>query len=398
MLFAMLGDAPANAQAKKGAPAPSETVHYFQLEDFLGDLPAEGLLKETRQGARITSAVLDVCHDVSATSARRDRFVVTLKVEGTRLTGSGQTQETKQHVAVDILRKPAGKTSSFEGSIILGTEKLNVSSSGNTDMSEKEFLDNQANDVFAARLLRKRKLSADPDDFTEFSPGAVGARFNREAFAAVVKEVRKENVEIDIDSLAIDCAALRTGEQELQVLVDPERAPALIGKLKELPGVLDAGWIAGAFSIGRAVRLAAGGWKSGSGGYDRQRLASAVADSLAKNFAASVEASSWKATNGELKVTLTRPSQLLPGLELSDRIETLLLIGPERPRSNDGLIVWVGNTAIEIVDNGSEPRLKFIDAASEETDRVDTEAVVDRLAKDLKGKRWDAEKNAWQKE
>jgi hypothetical protein len=299
-------------------------------------------------------------------------------------------------VLVDILSKPAGKTASFEGSITLGTEKLNVSSSGNTDMSEKEFLENQANDVFAARLLNKRKVSADPDDFIEFSPGAVGARVKREAFAAVVKEAKKENVEIDLDSVAVDCAGLRTGEQELQVLVDPERAPALIRKLKQLPGVLDAGWIAGAFSIGRAVRVAAGEWKSGSGGYNRERLASVIANSLAENFAASVETSVWSGTTGELKVTLIRPSQFIAGLGLSDRIETLLLIGPERPGSNDGLIVWVGNTAIEIVDNGPEPRLKFIDAASDDTDRIDTEAVVDRLAKDLKGKRWDGEKNAWQ--
>jgi hypothetical protein len=398
LVLAMPGGAPVNAQAKKGAPAPSETVHYFQFEDFLGDLPAEGVLKETRQGARITSAVLDVCHDVSATSARRDRFVVTLKPDGTRLTGSGQTQEAKQRVLVDILRKPAGKAASFEGSITLGTEKLNVASSGNTDMSEKEFLEKQANDVFAARLLQKRKVSADPDDFTEVSPGAVGARVKREAFAAVVKEARKENVEIDLDSLAVDCAGLRTGEQELQVLVDPERAPALITKLKGLSGVLDAGWIAGGYSIGRAMRLAAGEWKSSSGGYDRERLASAIAESLAKNFAASVDASNWNATTGQLKVTLTRPSQLILGLGLSDRIETLMLIGPERPGSSDGLIVWVGNTAIEIVDNGPEPQLKFIDAASDDTDRIDTEAVVDRLAKDLKGKRWDAEKNAWQQE
>jgi hypothetical protein len=395
VLLAMLGSAPANAQAKNGAPEPSETVHYFQLKDFLGDLPAEGFLKETRQGARITSAVLDVCHDVSVTSARRDRFMVTLKAEGTRLTGSGQTQQAKQGVAVDILRKKAGKTASFEGSITLGTEKLSVSSSGNNDMSEKEFLENQANDVFAARLFRKRKMSAAPDDFTEFSPGAVGARVKREGFATVVKEVRKENVEVELDSLAADCDALRSGEQELQVLVDPERASTLIRKLKELPAVLDAGWIAGAFSIGRAVRIAAAGWKSGSG-YDRERLASAIADSLAKDFAASVEASGWNGTTGELKITLVRPSQWIAGFDLSDHIETLLLIGPEQPISSDGLIVWIGNTSVDIVDNGPEPRLKFIDAASDETDRIDTEAVVDQLAKDLKGKRWDAEKNAWQ--
>jgi hypothetical protein len=67
--------------------------------------------------------VLDVCHAMSVTSARKDRFVVALKGEGTRLRGSGQTQEGKQRVAVDILRKPAGKMVNFEGSITLGAEK-----------------------------------------------------------------------------------------------------------------------------------------------------------------------------------------------------------------------------------------------------------------------------------
>jgi hypothetical protein len=387
LILALLGGASASAQGKKGAPAPSETVRYFQFEDFLGDLPAEGFLKETRQGARITSAVLDVCHALSVTSARRDRFVVTLKAEGRRLTGSGQTQEGKQRVVVDILRKPAGKTVNFEGSITLGTEKLNVSSSNNTDVSEKEFLENQANDS---------TLVAEPGDFTEVSPGAVGARARREAFAAVVKEVRNENVETALESLAVDCAALRSGEQELRVLVDPERAPALVRKLKGLPGDLSAGWIAGAYSTERGVRIAAADWKGGYAGFDRERLASAVADSLAKNFSASVEASSWNGTTGELKVTLTRPSQSILGFELSDRIETVLLIGPERLRSNDGLIVWVGDTAIEIIDNGPEPRFKFANGTSEGTDLVDADAVLDRLAKDLKGKRWDSQKNAWQ--
>jgi hypothetical protein len=386
-LFVILAGLPANAEPKKGAPATSETVRYFQLDDLLGDLPAEGFLKETHQGARITSAALDVCHAVSSNSPRKDRFVVPLRAEGTKLTGSSQTQETRQRVVVDLLRKPAGKTVSFEGLITIGNEKRNVSSPGNAEMSEREFLDNQANES---------SVVVDPEDFTEASPGAVAARVKREAFAALVKEVRKENVETVLESLAIDCSALRTGEQELQVLVDPERAPALIRKLKGLPGVLAAGWTAGAYSIERAVRLAAAPWRGGSGSFDRERLASALADSLAKNFAATVEGSSWNHATGELKITLTRPSQSIPGLELSDQIETVLLIGPERLRSNDGLIVWVGDTAIDILDHAPEPRLKFMNAASDEADLIDEDTLLDRLAKDLKGKRWDSEKAAWQ--
>ena len=305
LFLAVLG-AGTHAQTKKSAPAPSETVRYFQLaDDFLGELPAEGFLKEVRQGARITSAVLDVCHAVSAASPRKDRFVVALKAEGQRLTGSGQTQETKQRVAVNLVRKPAGKTVSFEGSIAIGNDKRNVSSAGNTDVSEKEFLESQAADS---------TLMSQPADFTEVSPGAVGVKTKREAFAALVQEIRKENVETVLQSLGVDCSALRSGEQELQLLVDSEHAPALIRKLKGLPG----------------------------------------------------------------------------------RIETILLIGPEKPGANDGLIVWVGETAIDVVDTAPEPQLKFMNAASEETDLIDEDALLGRLARDLKGKRWDSERAAWQ--
>jgi hypothetical protein len=72
------------------------------------------------------------------------------------------------------------------------------------------------------------------------------------------------------------------------------------------------------------------------------------------------------------------------------------LIGPERPSTNDGLIVWVGETAIDIVDSAPEPMLKFMNSGSEETDLVDADALLDRLSRDMKGKRWDSEKAAWQ--
>jgi hypothetical protein len=384
--MAALG-AGAHGQTQRNAPTPNETARYFQLsDDFFGDLPAEGFLKETRQGGRITSAVLDVCHSVSMTSSRKDRFAVTLKAEGTRLTGSGQTQETGQRVAVDLLRKPVGKTVSFEGSITLGNEKWDVVSTGNADVSEKEFFDGQASDS---------TLVAEPEDFTEVSPGAVAVRAKRDAFADLVREVRKENVKTVLESLAVDCSALRSAEQELQVFVDPARAAALIRKFKSLPGVLDAGWTPGVYAIERAVRFPAAEWKAGSATFDRDRLASAVAGSLATNFAATLEGAAWNDATGELKVALKRPSQSIPGLNLSDRIETVLLIGPEKLRSNNALIAWLGDIAIDIVDDGPDPRLKFMSGGSEEADLVDVDALIDRLARDLKGKRWDSDQGAW---
>jgi hypothetical protein len=390
LLVVSLENPAAHAEAKKGAPAPSnETVRYFPLnDDFLGDLPAEGFVKEVRQGARITSAVIDICHSVSLTTPRKDRFVIPLKVEGAKLTGSGQTQETKQRISVELVRKPMGKTVTFEGSVSFGDDKWDMSSAENEEVNEKDFLASQASDY---------TIVAEPGDFSELSPATIAVQVKRESFAALLREVKGQNVELMLDSLPLDCPALRAGQQVMQLVVDPERAPALVKKLKGFSGVLDAGWTTGAYSIDRSVRLAAADWKGGSGSFDKQRLASAVAASVAKDFGGTVEATNWNEKTGELKVAVKRPSQSIPGLGLSDHIEVVMVVGPEKLQSNNGLIVWLRDTAIDIVDNGPEPRLKFVSAASDEASLVDEEALLDRLAEDLKGKRWDSDQGDWQK-
>src|SRR5437868_1838261 len=86
------GSPAAHAEAKKGSP--SEVVRYFILsgsgddEGFFNGLPAEGIIKEGRLGTRVASATIDVCHWVSNSSSRKDRFVVPLKVAGNTLTGT----------------------------------------------------------------------------------------------------------------------------------------------------------------------------------------------------------------------------------------------------------------------------------------------------------------------
>src|SRR5262247_3022234 len=100
----------------KPAPKPGETVRYFNsLTDLLGDLPVDAFLKETRQGGKVTAATLDVCFSVTAASERKDRFVVDLKADGQKLTGSTRTLEQKLPVTVNLLRKPTGKTVALEG-------------------------------------------------------------------------------------------------------------------------------------------------------------------------------------------------------------------------------------------------------------------------------------------
>jgi len=51
---------------------------------------ADVVLKETRQGKTVTSAVIDVCYPAEKGSERKDRFVANLAVNGQNLTGSAQ--------------------------------------------------------------------------------------------------------------------------------------------------------------------------------------------------------------------------------------------------------------------------------------------------------------------
>src|SRR5262245_26881166 len=121
----------------KGAPAPrGPQVYYFEFNsDLVGEVQTEATLKETRDGNRVTSAVLDVCFSVSPTSNRKERFVVTLAPEGTNLVGSGTTQEGKAPVSVRLTRRVSGKTFSFGGSIARGSITTTVALPEQSDMT-----------------------------------------------------------------------------------------------------------------------------------------------------------------------------------------------------------------------------------------------------------------------
>src|SRR5262245_8394646 len=92
LLLSSAGCSTAYAEAKKapGKSSTNETIRYFQFSgDLLGDLALDGFLREVRRGATVVSASLDVCHSISQTSPRKDRFVVPLRVEGGKLIDTG---------------------------------------------------------------------------------------------------------------------------------------------------------------------------------------------------------------------------------------------------------------------------------------------------------------------
>jgi len=87
----------------KTAPGGNE-VRYFTSIDGLTEGNADAILKETRQGKTVTSAVLDVCYPAEKGSDRKDRFVVNLAVNGQTL--SGTTQSISDQLPVTVKRRP----------------------------------------------------------------------------------------------------------------------------------------------------------------------------------------------------------------------------------------------------------------------------------------------------
>ena len=129
-----------------------------------------------------------------------------------------------------------------------------VASSDNSDLSEKEFQDNQTTDD---------GITASPKDFTEVSPESVGVRVKLDAALEFLKSLKGQDVEVSLASLTVSCDALRAGEQTINMAVDPDRAAALIAKSKSQTGVSAAGWTTGVVEMDRAIRFAAADWRDG---------------------------------------------------------------------------------------------------------------------------------------
>jgi hypothetical protein len=370
----------------KAAPGANE-VRYFTSIDGLMAGNADVVLKETRQGKSVTAAVLDVCYPAEKGSDRKDRFVVNLAVSGQTLTGTTQSLGDKLPVTVKLTRRPTGDTFEFKGQIRVGQTVTEVTSTDNSDLSEKEFQDNQATDD---------GIAAAPKDFAEVSPEAVGVKVKLEAALDFLKGLKGQDVEVSLSSLTVSCEALRAGEQTINISVDPDRAAALIAKSKSLPGVVAAGWTSGVVEMDRSIRFAAADWRDGDK-LNKNKLAAAIASVLSKTLAAKSAAATWSASTGKLKLTFKRPSQIFPALGLTETIEILALVAPDKPGTTDRLMLWIGNPVISTTDETAGAKLNLAEEASadEEGDAKDDNGSVDALAKEFKAQRWDADKSAW---
>src|SRR3954454_1542328 len=377
------------AQAKqpaKAAPAGNE-IRYFTAIDGLMDGNADVILKETRQGKTVTAATLDVCYPAAKGADRKDRFVANLAVSGQNLTGTTQSLADRLPVTVKLSRKPTGDTFEFRGQITIGQAVTEVTSTDNSDLSEKEFLDNQTSDD---------GITPQPKDFTDVSPEAIAVKVKLDAATEFLKSLKGQDVEVTLASLTVGCDALRAGEQTINMSVDPERAGALLAKFKATPGVTAAGWTAGMTEMDRTIRIAAADWREGDK-INRDKLAAAVAGVLSRTLAAKPVSQSFNPATGKLKLVFKRPNQDFPALELTDTIEVAGLVSPDKPGTTDKLMLWVGSPATTTTDESSGAKLNLSDEATadEEGDQPDDNGSVEALAKELKGQRWDADKSVW---
>jgi hypothetical protein len=371
----------------KTAPGSTE-VRYFTSIDGLMDGNADVVLKETRQGKTVAAAVLDVCYPAEKGSDRKDRFVANLAVNGQNLTGTTQTTGDKKPVTIKLARKPSGDGFEFRGQITIGTSVTEVASTDNSDLSEKEFLDNQTSDD---------GITPAPKDFTDVSPESVGVRVKLDAALDYLKSLRGEGVEVGLGSLAITCDAMRAGEQTINLTVDPERAAALIAKTKTVPGVTAVGWTSGAVEMDRTIRFAAAEWRDGDK-INKDKLASAISAVLGRTLSAKPASADWNANTGKLKLTLKRPSQTYPALGLTESLDVTALVSTDKPGASDRLMLWISSPVITTSDESSGPKLNLSEEAAgdeEGGDPKDDNGSVEALAREFKGQRWDADKSVW---
>jgi hypothetical protein len=386
-----VASAPALAQMKlspKAATAGGPETRYFTAIDGLMDGNADVVLKETRQGKTVTAAVLDVCYPAEKGSDRKDRFVANLTVSGTALSGTTQSIADKQPVTIKLNRKQTGDSFEFRGQITVGQAVTEVASSDNSDLSEKEFTDNQATDD---------NITPQPKDFTDVSPEAMGVRVKLESAADFLKSLKGEAVEVSTSSLAVTCDELRSGEQTINLTVDPEHASALLAKAKAMPGVTAAGWTSGVVEMDRTIRFAAADWASGEK-INKDKIATAISGVLAKTLSAKPASATWNPNTGKLKLILKRPSKTYPALGLTTNLEITALVSPEKPGASDRLILWVSSPTTSTTDDSAGPKLSLSeDTGSDEEggEPMDDNGSVDALLKEFKGQRWDADKSVW---
>ena len=395
LAIALASSAVAEQKGTKGKGPAGPQVRYFDLsQSVFSELGSEVLLKENRQGTTLASAELEVCHQVAPGSSKLDRFVVPLKVEGNRLTGTAQSQEGKLAVSVNLTRRVAGGNFSFEGTITSGSITEKVRSIDNNELTEEEITD---------QFLADPAIEPAPADFSAAWPQALHVRVGRAALTGLLQALRDQNVRLAYNGLLASCRMLRSGNYTVQIDVDAERVGAVLAKLKSAAGVTEVGFSPNPPNMGRAVRFPSAGWRDAGGKLDRDKLATVVGATMAKAMTGTVGSTSWDPVMGELTVELKRADESIVGLKLTQIITISAVVAPESLTSNQQSILWIESITARIVDEGPAPRLTFSTAQPDEggegqaSEPDGSDALPEAVAAALKGVTWDSDRDQWRK-
>ncbi len=371
-----------------GDASAQTTIRYFtEAYGLLEDLDTDVILKETRSGTRVVSAELDVCHAPAPNSPLRDRFVVSLKPQGKSLVGSGQSQIGKIPVAVDLVRRIESGTVTFEGRIKYGDRSFQALSTDNGDISAGDFDEQNAFEEI---------IEENPADFTLVTPGNIGFRVAREQLIDILKNLRSEKVRVQTYTILQSCEALRRGTVDVQLDVDPERAAALVTKIRAMPGVSRAGWTAGGIDLTRAVRVPAAPWREPGGQLARIRIGNAIAGAMRTAFAGAAAAFEWDDVTGELTIVVKRPDIAVPGLGLTETIEIPVVVSADRPGGKETLVIRLGQISSVTEDDGNTPRLT-LHSNQDGIEPSGSENLLAVLAAELSAERWDSDAESWVK-
>ena len=194
------------------------------------------------------------------------------------------------------------------------------------------------------------------------------------------------------------CDALRSGQQTINLTVDPDRAAALIAKAKSMPGVVAAGWTTGVVEMDRAIRFSAADWRDGDK-VNRDKLAAAdLRRARRRRSRRSPRVRAGAPTTGKLKLTLQAAKPDLSRARADRHGRGRGLVSPDKPGGSDHLMLWIGNPVTTHRRRERRPQAhagRRIHRGDEEGDSRDDTGSIEALAKELKGQRWDADKSVW---
>ena len=233
-----------------------------------------------------------------------------LKVEGTRLVGTAQSQEEKRAVSVNLVRRSLAKgTYTFEGTVTSGSHTEKVQSTDNTEMSEEEVTERYLTDTADRGFTRRF--------YRGMARNRWWSRVGRTGLVGFLDAIRDQNVRSRVQRSRhlMPRAAVGTLHR-----ADRRRTRA---RQRSSCQVEDRtrGDVWASSRIRRTCSapfcFPSAGWRDAAGKLDHDKLAAAVAAAMAKAMAATVSSTSWENVLGDLTIELKRPDETVAGLKLN---------------------------------------------------------------------------------